>query len=150
MASDQLKGAIVTIYAENPTGDRKVLFSGVNEQTGPGGSPEGVQATVKDNELAMMPMNPTPVNGGSKIILAMKLKTADGSDASDCIANVPVRDASGSLRYLTLADFGHTVDFPASTPADVMLDCGTGYTVTEGQTLRIGGGKMFISLENDV
>ncbi len=150
MASDQLTGAIIKLYAESPAGDRKLVYTGVNEQTGPGGSPDSIQNTVKDNELPFMPLNKFGIMGGWKVILAMELKTADGSDASDCIANIPYRDASGSQKYLTLADFGHDVDFPAATPAGVTLDCGEGFTVPEGQTIFLGGGKMFISLENDV
>lgn len=149
MASDQLTGAQVLIYAEAPSGNRVKLFSGVNEQTGPGGSPDGVQATVKDNELPMMPMNQTPIPAGAKIIMAVKLKSADGLDASDCVINLPVRDQVGGLRYLTREDLGVDVDLPAATPADLILDIGEGYTVPEGQTLFIGGAKYFISVEDD-
>lgn len=149
MASDQLTGAQVLIYAEAPSGNRVKLFSGVNEQTGPGGSPDGVQATVKDNELPMMPLNQTPIPSGAKIVMSVKLTAADGMDASDCVVNIPVRDQTGSQRYLTVSDLGIDTDLPASTPASLILDVGEGYTVPEGQTLFLGGGKYFISLEND-
>lgn len=149
MASDQLTGADVLVYAEAPNGDRKKLFSGVNEQTGPGGSPDGVQATVKDNELPFMPLNQFPVPSGWKIILAVKLKAADGADASDAVVNLPVRDQSGAQKYLTRTDLGYSTDLPAATPASQTIDLGAGYTVPDGQTLFIGGGKYFISLEDD-
>lgn len=149
MASDQLTGATVLLYAEAPNGDRKKIFSGVNEQTGPGGSPDGVQATVKDNELPFMPQNLFPIPAGYKIILAVKQTVADGADASDAVVNLPVKDQTGALRYLTRVDLGYDVDLPAATPADLILDLGEGYTVPEGQTLFVGGGKYFISLEND-
>ncbi len=148
MASIQLAGAVLEIYAEAPNGDRKKLFSGVNEQTGPGGSPDGAQATVKDNELPFMPLNNFPVPGGWKLVLVGTLKTANGSDASDCVFNVPVRDQTGAQRYLTRSDFGYDTDLPASTPADIKIDLGTGYTVPETQTLFVGGGKYFMSWED--
>ena len=149
MVSDQLTGAQVLLYAEAPNGDRKKIFSGVNEQTGPAGSPDGVQATVKDNELPFMPLNNFPIPGGWKIILATQLTAADGADASDAVVNVPIRDQTGAQRYLTREDFGYDVDMPAATPAGIKLDLGEGYVVPESQTLFIGGGKYFISLEND-
>lgn len=149
MASDQLTGADVLLYAEAPNGDRKKVFAGVNEQTGPGGSPDGVQATVKDNELPFMPVNSFAIPSGWKIILATKLKAADGADASDAVVNVPVRDQTGAQRYLTVTDFGYTTDLPAATPASIVIDLGSGYTVPDGQTLFVGGGKYFVSLEND-
>jgi hypothetical protein len=149
MVSDQLTGAEVLMYAEDPNGDRKRIFSGVNEQTGPGGSQDGVQATVKDNELPFMPLNQFPIPAGYKIILAARLKTADGADASDAVINIPVRDQSGAQRYLTRTDVGYTTDLPAATPAGIVVDLGAGYTVPDGQTLFLGGGKYFISLEDD-
>lgn len=149
MASDQLTGATIFVYGENPNGDRKKLFSGVNEQTGPGGSPDGVQATVKDNELPFMPLNQFPVPAGWKIILTVELKVTDGMDASDCVVNLPVRDQTGAQRYLTVSDLGIDTDLPASSPTNVKIDTGEGYTVPDGQTLFIGGGKYFISLEDD-
>lgn len=149
MASDQNIGAQVIIMAEAPNGDRKKIFSGVNEQVGPGGSPDGVQATVKDNELPFMPLNNFPIPSGWKIIGVVQLTTADGVDASDCVFNLPVRDQTGAQRYLTTADLGITTDLPASTTANVKHDLGAGYTVPDGQTLFLGGGKYFLSVEND-
>jgi len=43
MASDQATGAEIRIYAKDPAGNEVKLFQGVNEQTGPGGSPDGAQ-----------------------------------------------------------------------------------------------------------
>lgn len=148
MASDQATGASVIIVAKAPQGDEKRLFQGVNEQTGPGGSPDGVQATVKDNELPFMPTNNFVLKGGDKLVLKTVLKVSDGLDASDAVINVPIR-RNGNLEYLAAADFGFTTDFPASTPANVELQLGAGYTVPEGDTIQVGGGKYFISIEND-
>jgi hypothetical protein len=148
MASDQNTGAIIAIVAKAPQGDEKRLFQGVNEQTGPAGSPDGVQATVKDNELPYMPKGNFVLKGGDKLIVKVTLKVADGIDASDCVFNIPVM-RNGSLEYLSTADFNFTTDYPASTPASQEIPLGAGYTVPEGDTLVLGGGKYFISVEND-
>jgi len=63
--------------------------------------------------------------------------------------NIPVRDQNGNQIYLTTADIGYTTDFPASTPAGIWLDLGAGYTVPEGSTFFVGGGKYFMSWEDD-
>ena len=148
MVSDQNTGAIIRVYGVAPSGKKTPLFQGVNEQTGPAGSPDGVQATVKDNELPFMPLNEARLQGGDKIVVFAILKVADGIDASDCVINLPIR-RNGALEYLSTADLGFTVDYPASTPANVELQLGTGYTVPEGDSVQVGGGKYFISIEND-
>ena len=148
MASDQLTNAEIKIYAVSPSGDKKRLFQGINEQTGPAGSPDGVQATVKDNELPFMPVNPIALKGGDKLVFFGVMKTADGADASDSIWNIPIR-RNGALEYLSRADLGYTTDLPALSVAGVEHQLGTGYTVPEGDKVQLGGGKYFISWEDD-
>jgi hypothetical protein len=148
MASDQLTNAEIRIYAVSPGGDRKRLFQGINEQTGPGGSPDGAQATVKDNELPYMPVNPFVLKGGDKLIVYGVMKTADGADASDSIFNIPIM-RNGALEFLSRADVGYTTDLPASSVVDVEHQLGAGYTVPEGDKIQLGGAKYFISWEND-
>jgi hypothetical protein len=148
MASDQLTNAEIRIYAVKPNGDKKRLFQGVNEQTGPGGSPDGAQATVKDNELPYMPLNPTVLTGGDKLVIFGVMKTADGADASDSIFNVPIM-RNGGLEYLSRADLGYNTDLPASSVVNVEHQLGSGYTVPEGDRIQLGGGKYFISWEDD-
>lgn len=148
MASDQQTAAEIRIYAVAPSGKRERLFQGVNEQTGPGGSPDGAQATVKDNELPFMPLNPFVLKGGDKLIVAGVLKVADGADASDSVMNIPIR-RNGALEYLSVTDVGYTVDLPAASVTLVEHQLGTGYTVPEGDIVQLGGGKYFISWEND-
>ena len=149
MASDQATGALIRIYGTAPSGKKTPLFQGINEQTGPGGSPDGAQATVKDNEIPYMPVNPIMLSGGDKIQVFVELKTADGLDASDSIITLPIR-RNGAPEYLSTADFGWTVDYPAASPASVELQLGAGYTIPEGDKVQIGGGKYFISIEDDV
>jgi len=148
MASDQLTNAELRIYAVNPNGDKKRLFQGINEQTGPAGSPDGAQATVKDNELPYMPTVPFKMTGGWRLIVFGVMKTADGADASDSIFNIPIQ-RNGALEYLSQVDVGYTVDLPAASVANVEHQLGTGYTVPQGDMIVLGGGKYFMSWEND-
>jgi hypothetical protein len=148
MASDQLTNAEIRIYGETPGGKSERLFSGINEQTGPGGSPDGAQATVKANELPFMPINNMKLQGGDKLVLKGIMKTADGADASDSIINVPIM-RNGNLEYLSAADFGYTTDLPASSVANVEHQLGAGYTVPQGDIVQLGGGTYFISWEDD-
>lgn len=148
MASDQLTGAEIRVYAVAPNGDKQRLFQGVNEQTGPGGSPSGAQATVKANELPFFNVHPFVLKGGDKLVIYGVMKTADGSDASDCVFTVPIL-RNGGLEFLSAADFGYTTDYPAASPANVELQLGAGYTVPEGDNIQFGGGKGFMSWEDD-
>jgi len=148
IASDQLTNAELRVYGVTPAGDKKRLFQGINEQTGPGGSPDGAQATVKDNELPYMPLNPIKLKGGDKIVLYGVMKTADGADASDSIINLPIM-RNGALEYLSASDLGYTSDLPAASVANVEHQLGAGYTVPQGDVVQVGGGKYFMSWEND-
>lgn len=148
MASGQCPGANVRIYAVEPNGKRHPLFKGVNEQTGPGGAPDGVQATVKANELPIMPVAPLQVTGGNKIIAVSELKVSDGIDASDCVIQIPIL-RNGAPDFLSASDLGFTTDYPASTPAGVELQLGAGYTVPQNDMIQVGGNRFFISIEND-
>lgn len=148
MASLQAPGAKLKIYAVKPDGTKKRLFQGVNEQTGPGGSPQGVQATTKANELPVMPVANLQLNGGTKIIVYGELTVADGLDASDSIFNIPIL-RNGSLEYLSRTDLGYTTDLPAATPAGTEIQLGTGYTIPENDSVFVGGGSFFMSLEDD-
>ena len=148
MASGQAPGAKIILYGVSPSGDKKRLFQGVNEQTGPGGSPNGAQATVKANELPIMPVSPIRLPGGYKIIPIVVLTTADGLDASDCVFNLPIL-RNGSLEYLSTSDLGIDTDMPVGTVANREIQLGSGYTVPENDQIQVGGGTFFMSVEND-
>lgn len=148
MASDQLTSATLRIYAVAPNGDKKKLFQGVNEQMGPAGSPDGVQATVKDNELPFMKVNPFPLKGGDILMMVGIMKTADGADASDSVMNIPIL-RNGGLEHLTTADIAYTADIPAASVITTEHQLGVGYTVPQGDVIQLGGGKYFISWEDD-
>lgn len=148
MVSGQATSAKLRIYATAPSGRKEPLFQGVNEQTGPAGSPDSVQATVKANELPFMPVAPFTLKGGDKLQIFAILTVADGLDASDSVFNVPIL-RNGALEYLSRSDFKYTTDYPASSPIDVELQLGDGYQVPENDVIQLGGGNYFMSLEND-
>jgi hypothetical protein len=148
MASGIATAAKIKLYAVSPSGAKTPLFSGVNEQTGPSGSPDGVQATVKANELPFMPISVYTLVGGVKIVPYVTLTVADGLDASDCVFNVPIQ-RNGQTEVLSASDLGISTDFPASTPAGFELPLGTGYTVPENDKINLGGGNYFMSVQND-
>ncbi len=148
MASGQCPQAKITIYGVDPSGAKKPLFKGVNEQTGPGGSPDGVQATTKANEIPFMPASGVVLPGGYKIVAYVTLKTADGIDASDCVLNIPIL-RNGALEYLSASELNFTTDHPAGTLANVETQLGSGYTIPENDRVQVGGGNYFISIEND-
>ena len=95
-----------------------------------------------------MPVNPFVLKGGDKIVVYGVMKTADGADASDSIWNVPIR-RNGALEYLTRTDFGYITDLPAASVVSVEHQLGAGYTVPDGDNINLGGGKYFISWEDD-
>ena len=149
MASAQLPGAILRIYVKRANGDAIKVFEGQNEITGPGGSPDGAIATVKDNELPYMPLAGTVARGGDKIVVTGEMTAADGADASDSKFIIPVKVLGKGQRNLSTASVGYTVDIPAATAADVELPLGAGYTVPNGEQIQVGGAKFFMSWEDD-
>ncbi len=148
MASDQLTNAEIRVYAVSPSGDKRRLFSGINEQTGPGGSPDGAQATVKANELPFMPVQPFDLKGGDRLVFYGVMKGTDGADASDSIFNIPIV-RNGRLEYLSRADIGYDTDIPAASVINIEHQLGAGYTIPEGDKVRLGGGVYFLSWEDD-
>lgn len=148
MASAANPQAKILMYAVSADGRKKRLFQGVNEQTGPSGSPDGVQAVVKANELPFMPVQNFELKGGDRLVMYTVLTVADGIDASDCVFNVPIM-RNGNLEYVSASDLGFTTDYPASTPVNVELQLGSGYTVPESDKIKLGGGNYFISVQND-
>jgi len=150
MASGAAPGAKILIYGVTPSRSKTTLFQGVNEQTGPGGAPDAVQATTKANELPFLPVQNIELKGGDKLMIFTVLTVSDGLDLSDGVFNIPII-RNGNLEYLSSADFviSTATDYPASTPAGVELQLGTGYVVPEGDRIKLGGGNYFISVQND-
>lgn len=147
MASAPLAASLIKVYAVSPEGHRTLITQGVTEYLGPGGSPDAVIANTPE-KWAFVPLSPLVLGTGWKVVLTMILGTADGVDVSDGAWQIPVTIRGVGLRHLTVTDLGG-IDLPAATSATVEHDLGTGYTVPTGQQLKIGGGKIWVSAEND-
>jgi len=147
MASAPLAQSIIKLYAVSPEGHRHLIGQGSTEFWGAGASPDGVIANTPD-KWAFLPLSPLVLTTGWKIILTCILGTADGMDVSDGAWNIPVTIRGVGLRHLTVTDL-NGADLPAATSVTVEHDLGTGYVVPTGMQLRIGGGKIFASAEND-
>lgn len=147
MASAPLAASLVKLYAVSPEGHRHLIAQGVTEYWGPGGSPDAVIANTPE-KWAYVPLSPLVLTTGWKVMLSCILGSADGMDVSDGAWQVPVTIRGVGLRHLTVTDLGGA-DLAAATTVAVEHDLGTGYTVPDGQQLKIGGGKIWVSAEND-
>ncbi len=141
-------GALFKIYAVNPMGSRNLVAQGETTYWGAGKSPDGVIANSPE-KWAYIPLSPLVLTGGWKVLPTVTIHvTADGMDVSDGAWQIPVTIKGVGLRHLSVTDCGGA-DLAASTTIGVEHDLGTGYTVPQGQELRIGGGKIFMSAEDD-
>lgn len=142
--------ADLRVVAEEPAGDQHVVFKFRSD--GPvnaGKSPDGVLANLTIDKHMKVGMGGPVLTGGWKVRVLANLDAADGIDASDCVVMIPVTHSDGSTNQLSASDIGFSTDFPAASPASQWLELGTGYTVPDGQRLRLGGGPIVISLEDD-
>jgi len=148
MASAQEPG-MVRIVVERKNGFREVLHEARVEMWGQGGSSDGAIATATSQDLkAFLPLNSTKCRSGDKIIVMFKADAADGLDASDGVKQIPIIK-DGIPSFLVNADLGE-IDFDVNCAlASHWIDLGTGYTVPDGSTLMVGGGKIFLSVEDD-
>lgn len=149
MASAILKGDI-RLVAESPEGKQNPDFKyRTNSVIAAGGSPDGVLANTTRDKWAFIPLGQSILTGGWKVKLQLKMDTADGSDASDCVIQIPLTIRNGGIKVLDGAnDLGYTVDLPAATSAN-WVDLGTGYTIPNGQVCKIGGDYGVISIQDD-
>jgi hypothetical protein len=144
MVSAQNPGAEAQFWVKTPSGNQYLLYGNSSAALGPSGSSEGVIASTPEKWLSIPRDNKLiPVN--SKIIVKVKLGTADGLDFSDGAMSIPVTTLGGAVKALTNGDFTGT-DLAAATPVGIWIEFGY-YTVTE--PLYFGGGKIFYSVEND-
>lgn len=150
MASGIVLGKFSVTVEKSGRGEREVLAADNSSSYAAGGSPDGVLANLTTDKQVKMPRNNSiMIVGGDKIHLYVMLSTADGMDASDSVVSIPYTE-DGAYKALTTASFGFTTDFPAASPANQWLECGTGYTVpTNVKQAFIGGGDCVVSLQND-
>lgn len=144
----------VRIIAEDIMGNQSVCYKFRSDSAlNAGKSPEGVLANLTVDKQVKVGLAGPVARGGWKIRLMFKFDSTDGLDASDCVIQVPVTEDNGTQRVLNASDFGFTTDLPASTPADSLIELGTGYTVPEGARLRVGSADktvpIVLSIEDD-
>ena len=154
MASAQ-EPSLIKVYLVEPNGKRYKVYEDRVENVGFGGSADGTIAKDPDT-WKVVSVNPNvTAYGGWKVIMTATLDSADGVDASDCQILIPVVMKSTGISEpststtLNATNLGFTTDFPAGTIASNEIDCGAGYTVPNGKSLRFGGGRIFISIEDD-
>jgi len=143
MASAQEPG-VVKVVVRGPSGVEYPLYQGSSAGLGPSGSADGVIQSTPEKWL-FVPTNPNPITKDSRVIIYVKLTSADGIDWSDCGTHIPVTMANGQASVLVNGDFTGS-DLPASTTAGVWHELAY-YDVT--QPMHFGGGKIFFSLEDD-
>jgi hypothetical protein len=150
MASANEAG-VLRIVAESPEGHQIVTHTYRSDGfINAGKSPDGVLANLTRDKWAFIPKADYPVlSGGWRIRLLFKLDAQDGLDASDGVIQIPLTVKGQGIQFLSAADLGHTVDFPASTTLGTWHELGTGYTVPNGQQVKIGGDYGVISVEDD-
>jgi len=153
MASANEPGEI-RVIVEDVMGNQSVCYKFRSDSAiNAGKSPDGVLANLTVDKQVKVGLAGPIATGGSKIRLFAKLDAADGIDASDCVIQVPITEDNGTQRVLNGTDFGFTVDLPAATPADNLIELGTGYTILQGARCRVGSADktvpIVISIEDD-
>jgi len=152
MASAQ-EPCLIRIYVERKNGDRKLLHEGRPEIWGAGGSADGsIAVATSQDKWAYLPPSSVLCQYGDKIVITIKLDAEDGLDTTDCYIAVPVQIIGEGSKWLNQADFGvstTTHDHPASTNAGTWFDLAPGYAVPEGKRMTVGGGRIFLSVEDD-
>jgi len=144
--SGQLK-----VYAISPEGQRILTHQYFNGGSiSAGGSPDGVLANLTADKHVFINKNDSVVlTGGWKVALTLTMDASDGLDASDGRMALPITIRGSGVKLLSLTDIGFTTDYPASTPASLELPLGAGYTIPDGQFVKIGGATGYISIEDD-
>lgn len=142
---------VIRIYAVSPEGQK--IKTHEYRSDGPinaGKSPDGVLANLTaDKHLYMPKFDGVVLTGGWKVVLGFTFDAADGLDVSDGFIQIPLTVQNGGVKYLNATDLGNTTDIPAATPAGAEIQLGAGYTIPNGQRVKIGGGSAVISVEDD-
>ena len=155
MGSAQIGGSL-RVYIESPSGVRKLVASNDMYWWGPGGSSDGTIANTPE-KWNFLPKSNIRGGPGYKIVLSASVGTGATADASDMAMVLPV-EINGSQQYVGnsahAAGIGNDnftatlaagdVAYVASREQPILI-----YTAKEGVNFSVGGGKTFISLENN-
>jgi len=159
MASGRLSG-IYRIYLQSPSGSRRQVASASSTfwNVQGLGSTDGTPSTTATPEKQnFLPLSQDAGSSGYSIVITAEVSTTDGMDASDCFATIPVmvngnQEIIGLPGANGLGSNNFTADLSAT---DSTFTAGIEQDVCkirarEGvKEFRVGGGKVFLSLEND-
>lgn len=155
MASAQIAGNYA-IYIENPSGARRLVQRANAYWWGPGGSADGAVGNTPEKWNVLPPS--ADVGGpGYKIVVTLTAGSAATSDASDGAWIVPVI-VNGTLQTFGNDDHASGVgndNFTVTlSPGDNAYLAGVEtpiqiLTAKEGVNFRVGGGRVFMSIENN-
>jgi hypothetical protein len=155
MVSAQINGTYA-VYIENPAGQRRLVKSALAYWFGPGGSSEGAIANTPE-KWNFLPVSADAGSGGYKIVVTLTAGAAAISDASDGAWSIPIV-VNGSAQTIGnpahasgLGNANFTTDL---TPADnaYVANVETPIAIIrakEGVNFRVGGDRVFMSIENN-
>jgi len=153
MASARVEG-IYRITIRSPSGNQVKVFESRSEYVGHGGSSDGAIANSPEKWVSVpVSRSPSPsgfFKGGDELIVSIIPDAGATLDISDARFIIPITDASGNL--LNLAN--NTTDMNGYLVGDTAIVAAQETVVAkhrapEGRRWVFGGGKMFMSIENN-
>jgi len=155
MASAQINGSYA-IYIENPAGQRKLVKKTAAYWWAPGGSVDGVIQNTPEKWNVLAPSADKGA-GGYKIVVTLTAGANSTSDASDgawvipVIVNGTAQSVGNAAHASGLGNDNFTVTL---TPGDYAYVANVEtpvaiYTAKENVTFRVGGDRVFLSIENN-
>lgn len=159
MASGRMAG-IYRLYIESPTGERKLVKSADSAYwnvSGLGSADGTISTTATPEKWNYLPLSQHAGASGYKIVMTLEASTADSIDASDCVALIPIQvnnqsETLGIPGGNGLGTNNFTAELSASDSAfvaGVETPVFKARAVEGVKQFRIGGEKVFLSLEND-
>lgn len=151
MASAQIDG-VVKFYRITPTGSKVFLGGGHVKSLGPSGSSDGAIGSTPE-KWVHMPAVTAPnkvLRTNDKLHVTFTPTGAATTDASDATWALPVTYQDGSMDILAGPSDSATWD--VFVLGDVALIAGREYPVCEKtvrQPFALGGGKVFVTIENN-
>ena len=154
MVSAQIPG-LYRIYVVAPSGASKLIIPAPAYWFAPGGSSEGVVANTPE-KWNFLPLSGHRGTGGYKIVITLQ-GVAATSDASDGAWMIPIfvngsQQTIGNPAHAAgLGNDNFTVDLTPSDIAFVALNETkvAEFRAKEGVTFQVGGGRVFMSIEDN-
>lgn len=155
MVSAQVAGAY-KIYIVKPDGSRRQVASASNYWFGPGGSSEGVIANTPE-KWNFLPLSQWVGGAGYKLLITLTAGAAKTVDASDGAMQLPIvvngqptiignsAHASGIMNdNFTVTQAAADTAYVAGSETPYLI-----YTANPGVSFQVGGGRVFLSIEDN-